>query len=252
MKGNPIKGANYLIKGFGLILQPKLRLFVLVPLLINTTIFALLIFFTLGQFNDWINNLLNWFPDWEWLSFIRTFIWTLVFTLLLIVVTYSYSMIANLIASPFYGLLAEKTEELLTGQEINASETFLQAIKDTPRIIAKEIHKLMYYLHRALLVLILSVIISFIFPPISTLLWFLLGAWMMSFHYCDYPMDNHKHSLTTVKSAIAYHRLTSLGFGSAVMFGTMIPFVNFIIIPAAVCGATVYWVDQLSGNEALE
>jgi hypothetical protein len=45
--------------------------------------------------------------------------------------------------------------------------------------------------------------------------------------------------------------MTSLGFGSGVMLGTMIPIVNFIIMPVAVCGATVYWVEQLSDRKTV-
>jgi CysZ protein len=71
---------------------------------------------------------------------------------------------------------------------------------------------------------------------------------MMSLQYCDFPMDNHKHSLNDVKAAIASRRMTSLGFGGAVMFGTMLPLVNFVIMPAAVCGATVYWVEELQAT----
>ncbi|MEE8057747.1 MAG: sulfate transporter CysZ [Pseudomonadales bacterium] len=250
MHGNPVTGIHYLVKGFNLITQPGLRWFVLVPLLINTVIFAALITLSLVQFSEWIDQLMGWLPDWEWLDFIRWILWPLIVGLLLVVVMVSFSIIANLIASPFNGLLAEKVEELLTGKEIKAKETLWQALKDAPRAIGKEIGKLFYYLPRALLVTVLSLIFSVVFPPVATLLWFLLGAWMMSLQYCDFPMDNHKHSLAEVKKAINNNRITSLGFGSAVMFGTMIPIVNFIIMPAAVCGATVYWVEELKGAKS--
>lgn len=250
MNGNPATGARYLLSGFGLMLKPGLRLFVLLPLIINIVIFSVLIGLTMGQFGEWIGLLVAWLPG--WLEFIRWIIWPLAVGLLLVIVMYSFSIIANLIAAPFNGLLAEKTEELLLGREVVASETFSQAIKDAPRIIAKEIHKLLYYLPKVLLVAVLSLIFTFIFPPVATLLWFLLGAWMMSLQYCDYPMDNHKHSLAEVKKSIAGRRMTSLGFGSAVMLGTMIPVINFLIMPAAVCGATVYWVKELNTTEQLQ
>ncbi len=245
MAGNPVIGANYLAEGFQLITRPGLRLFVLVPLIINTIIFATLIALSVNQFSLWIDQLMGFLPDWEWLDFLRWIVWPLIVSLLLVVVMYTFSIVANLIASPFNGLLAEKVEELLIGDEVLARETFWQAIKDAPRVIAKEIHKLLYYLPRALVVAIISLVFTFIFPPVSTVLWFVFGAWMMSLQYCDYPMDNHKHSLSTVKKAIAGRRMTSLGFGGAVMLGTMIPVVNFIIMPAAVCGATAYWVKEL-------
>ena len=248
MNNNPALGVNYLMAGFGLITKPGVRLFVLVPLVINVVIFSVLIALSIEQFGDWIDQLMGWLPEWEWLSFLRWIIWPLVVALLLVVVMYSFSIVANLVASPFNGLLAEKVEELLIGEEVIAKETYLQTIKDAPRVIIKEIQKLLYYLPRALLVAILSLIFTFIFPPIATVLWFLLGAWMMALQYCDFPMDNHKHSLATVKKTIASQRMTSLGFGSAVMVGTMIPIVNLIIMPVAVCGATVYWVEQLKIN----
>lgn len=245
MKGNPARGFDYLVRGFKLLTIPELRLFVLVPLFINTAIFIVLITFSLGQFSGWIDQIMSWLPQWEWLDFLRWIIWPLAVSLLLVIVMYTFSIVANIIASPFNGLLAEKVEELLVGREVLGKETFTQALKDAPRSIGKEFHKILYYLPRAILVAILSLIFTFIFPPISTALWFLLGAWMMSLQYCDYPMDNHKHSLNNVKTAIGQHRMTSLGFGGAVMLGTMVPIVNFVIMPAAVCGATIYWVEEL-------
>jgi CysZ protein len=245
MNNNPATGMHYLTKGFSLITAPGLRQFVLIPLIINAIIFIVLISLSLGQFSIWIDQLMGWLPDWEWLDFMRWIIWPLVVSLLLVVVTYSFSILANLIAAPFNSLLAEKTEELLTGTQVSGKENFWQALKDAPRVILKEIHKLLYYLPRALLVAIVSLVFSFIFPPLATVLWFVFGAWMMALQYCDYPMDNHKYGLKAVKTAISKQRITSLSFGAAVMFGTMIPIVNFFIMPAAVCGATVYWVERL-------
>jgi CysZ protein len=51
-----------------------------------------------------------------------------------------------------------------------------------------------------------------------------------------------------MKNILAEKRLTSSGFGMVVMVGTMIPFVNFIIMPAAICGATAYWVEELKNK----
>jgi CysZ protein len=35
-----------------------------------------------------------------------------------------------------------------------------------------------------------------------------------------------------------------MGFGGATLVGTMIPIVNFIVMPAAVAGATALWVGE--------
>lgn len=246
MKGNPVSGVNYLFRGVALLTQPGIRLFVIIPLIINIFIFITLISFSLNQFTSWIEQFMAWIP--EWLDFLRWIIWPFVIILLLTIVTYSFSIIANFIASPFNGLLAEKVEEMLTGTEVPASESFMQAIKESPKALLKEWQKLSYYLPKAILAGLFSLIFIFIFPPIVSLVWFLLGAWMMSLQYCDYPMDNHKFSLKQVLETIKKKRLTSFSFGSAVMLGTMIPFINFIVMPAAVCGATIYWVEELKND----
>jgi CysZ protein len=244
MKGNPGLGFRYLLRGLRLLTAPGIRLFVLIPLLLNITIFALLISLSVAQFNRWMRSLLAWLPD--WLDFLSWLLWPLAVLLLLVVVMYTFSVIANLIASPFNGLLAEKVEAQLTGQ--TAGGGLLDALKDAPRAIAKEFRKIGYYLPRAWLVLALSLVP--LLNLASPLLWFLLGAWMMALQYCDYPMDNHRYSLQQVRHRLGGERLTSLGFGAAVMLGTMVPGLNLLIMPAAVCGATIYWVERLRGGAA--
>ena len=241
MKGNPATGFNYLVRGFKLTLQPGLRLFVLIPLTINIVIFSVLIGLTISEFYGWIEAVMNWVPD--FLSFIRWVLWPMALVLILTVVMYSFSVIANLIASPFNGLLAEKVEELLTGKEVDGHETIGKALLAFPKSLCREISKIIYYLPLALAVLVISFVP--VVNAVAPVLWFLLGTWMMAIQYCDYPMDNNRRSFSAMKHAIASKRLTSLGFGAGVMAGTMIPVVNFIIMPAAICGATVYWVEEL-------
>ncbi|WP_339673130.1 sulfate transporter CysZ [Dasania marina] len=241
MKGNLLEGADYLAQGFKLITQPGLRLFVIIPLLINIGIFALLLSLTFQQFSQWIDDLMAWLPS--WLEFLRWIVWPLTVVFVLAISSYLFSTIANLIASPFNGLLAEKVEERLTGEPVNGPETFAQLLLMVPKSFAREFQKIMYYLPLALLALVITFIP--LINVISPLLWFLLGSWMMSIQYCDFPMDNNQRSFKAMKIALSQYRLTSSGFGMIVMAGTMVPLVNFVIMPAAVCGATIYWVEKL-------
>jgi CysZ protein len=56
-------------------------------------------------------------------------------------------------------------------------------------------------------------ILSFIpvLSLVAPVLWFLLGAWMMSIQFVDYPMDNHQLSFGDVKEAVRSRRLSSMG-----------------------------------------
>lgn len=233
--------SSYLTRGFRMLREPEIRLFVVMPLAINALVFALLMTLGFSMLGDGIATVIGWLP--EWLSFLSWILWPLAVVLVLAIAMYSFSTVANLIAAPFNGLLAEKVEEKITGKEVTGRETVASAIASFPRSIKREIQKLLYYLLFALLVLILSFI-----PPIapfSGVLWFLLGAWMLSLEYCDYAMDNHKLSFPESKRRLRAARASTLPFGLMVMVGTMIPVVNLFIMPAAVCGGTLLWVERL-------
>ncbi len=119
MGGNPIRGGGYLFRGFGMLMVPGLRQFVLVPMLINILLFALAIYLLVTQFSLWMEQLLAWVP--AWLSFIDWLIWPIFAILVLASVYFSFGLVANFIAAPFNGFLAERVEQRLRG-EVNFDE----------------------------------------------------------------------------------------------------------------------------------
>lgn len=221
--------------------HPRLRPFVLVPLTINVLIFGSLISWGLSNLIDWVNSWMAWLP--EWLSFLEWILWPIIGLTVALVTGYLFTAVALLIASPFNALLAEKAEELITGQPVQGLEGLGAALMSVPRGIFRELAKLVYYLPMALMVLIISFIPAV--NAIAPLLWLLLGAWMMSLQFVDYPMDNHQFSFKDVRIAVADRRLSSLGFGGMVAALASIPIVNFFVVPAAVVGATILYVEEL-------
>ena len=102
----------------------------------------------------------------------------------------TFSTIANWIAAPFSGLLAEQLEARLTGATPPDVGVF-GIMKDIPRIMKREWQKLARYLPRAI-VLLLLYFIPGVGQTVAPVLWFLFSAWMLAIQYCDYPFDNHK------------------------------------------------------------
>lgn len=54
-----------------------------------------------------------------------------------------------------------------------------------------------------------------------------------------------------MRQALRQNKLTNLQFGALVSLCTMVPLLNLLIMPVAVCGATALWVDRyrhLSGT----
>ncbi|MFT4518955.1 MAG: CysZ protein [Halioglobus sp.] len=242
MEGNVSQGSDYLIRGAKMLGHPSLRLFVVVPLVINILIFGTLLTLGYGYLAELMDSMLSRIPS--WLSFIEWILWPLIGITVSLISGYLFTSIALIIASPFNSLLAEKAEELITGQPVNSLEGLGAALMEVPRSIVREISKLVYYIPMALFVLVATFIPGInAFAPV---MWFLLGAWMMSIQFVDYPMDNNKLTFSDVKNAVRSRRLSSMGFGGLVAICAGIPLVNFFVVPAAVVGATLLWCEELN------
>lgn len=235
------KGINHLIKGVGLIMQPRLRRFVLVPLGINVALFVALIGLMGYWFGELINYLLSFLPG--WLSWLEYVLWPVFAATTLLLVFYTFALLANLIAAPFNGLLAEAVEKHLTGQSLDDVGGWREALKDLWPSLKSELVKLRYFIVRAIPLLILLIIPGI--NIVGTFLWLLFSAWMLTIEYMDYPMANHRLLFPEQQQRLKQRRLLGLGFGGSVTLLTMIPVVNFIAMPAAVAGATSAWVRDL-------
>ena len=237
--GQPLSGLGYLLKGIQLLRHPQLRVFVLIPLLINVLIFASAFWFLFSSITTWIESYMQDLPTFlSWLSYI---LWPIIIFTILFSFSFIFSTIANLIAAPFNGLLAEKTEILLTNSTIN-DDGWKDIFKDLPRILKRECQKWLYFLPRMLGCLILF-FVPVIGQTLAPIVWFIFAGWMMAIQYADYPFDNHKVSFLTMRKTLATRFGKNITFGMIISFCTTIPLVNFIIMPIAVCGATAAWVD---------
>jgi len=218
--------------------RPGVRRYVAIPLLINVLLFGGALWAGAGQIVGLVESNL---PGWlEWLS------WVLVPLLVIIVAVagfFLFNVLANLIAAPFNGLLAEAIEVELGGRP-RPGGGWRGMLRDLGVTIGSELRKALYMLLRAVPLLVLLWVPGI--NVVASLLWLVLGAWMMAVAYGDYPMANHGLGFAAQRPLLAAQRWTTLGFGAAVMVALGIPLLNFLVIPAAVAGATVMWVDHLA------
>ncbi|GLX76901.1 sulfate transporter CysZ [Thalassotalea insulae] len=230
-------GAGYFIKGFELIRLKGIRRFVFIPLIVNLLLFSVAFYFMFLQLDVYLLKLEQWLPD--ALSWLTTAIWPVAVLFLLVMFSFIFSSVANWLAAPFNGLLAEKIEALLTNTRPPAGSA-LNVIKDVPRTLSREWCKFRYYLPRAAGFFILY----WLLPVIGQVLWFLFLAWMMAVQYKDYAFDNHKINFDEMKIALKQHKGLSYSFGIAVAIFSMLPIINLVVMPVAICGATALWVDH--------
>lgn len=239
-------GIHYFAQGCKLVREPGIKRYVILPLLLNIVLMGGAFWWLFSRLSSWIPAIMSSVPQWlQWLNYL---IWPLAVVSVLLVFGYLFSTIANWIAAPFCGLLAEQLEARLTGA-VPPNTGISDVLKDTPRIMKREGQKFCWYLPRALLLLVLYLIPG-IGQTLAPILWFLFSAWMLAMQYCDYPFDNHKVAFKTMRQALRINKITQLQFGALVNICTLIPIVNLFIMPIAVCGATAMWVDYYRNQHA--
>lgn len=235
-----LTGFHHLRRGFLMLTHPQLRWFALLPIVINVAVFVGCVIFAINSLQRTVNYLITLLPS--WLNWLQDGLAIILYPLLVFTVIGVYLMLFNLISSflaaPFNGLLAERCEQVLCGTAQNGS--FKNMLLDLPRVFFREWEKLRYWLPRFVGLSIISLFI----PLIGQLLWLLFGAWMASIQYGDYPFDNHKISFRNMRHQLSSRTSVTLSFGLAIYAALMLPILNLLVMPAAVCGATIDFVEN--------
>lgn len=236
-------GIGYFIKGFELIRLKGVKRYVFIPLFVNLVLFSFAFYQLFFQLDQVMQTIQQWLPD--YMSWLTNVLWPVALLFLIFMFSFIFSSVANWLAAPFNGLLSEKMEELLLARRngrltIATSGSVAAVINDIPRTLSREWCKFTYYLPRALGFFLLYWII----PVVGQVLWFLFLAWMMAVQYKDYPFDNHKISFNEMKRDLTANKGLSYSFGMTTAIFSMIPLVNLVVMPVAICGATALWIDH--------
>lgn len=231
------KGTRALARAFSLLNQPGVRVYVIIPLLINLLLFGALVWYGYSLFTPFVDWLMSFVPG--FLDFLETLVWLFFGVLAAVTVFFAFTPVANIIAAPFNALMSEKIEAHLTGRPVSSDVSFVQMAIDA---IGSQLRKLVYIMLWALGLFLVSLIP--VVNMIAPVLWVVFGSWLLSLEYFDYPMGNHDLVFAEQKRRLAERRGLSLGFGGGIMIMTSIPIVNFFAMPVGVAGATLLWVEQ--------
>jgi len=224
---NPLLAINSFVQGVKLLGDPKLRKFVLIPVFINLVLYG--VAFALGYF--YLADIIEHFIP-GWLQWLRWIVWPLFFISFFIAGGFTFTVLANLIAAPFYGMLSATARAMISGEAATITEA------PWPKVIKAELKRAAYLGGRAIPLVILSII-----PGINVLapvLWALFGAWGMALEYMAYPLENAGILFSEQRKLIGSVRWGALSFGGLAVAGLALPVINLIVAPAAVIGATIY------------
>jgi CysZ protein len=233
---NPMLAIGYLIKGFKLLVSPGLRKFLAIPIFINFVLYSAALYIGYYYLGEVINQFIP-----SWLQWLRWLLWPLFFISFFIIGFFTFTVLANLLAAPFYGKLSAKTLAVVTGQN--------DVMTDPPltKVMVAELKRAAYFGSRALPLVILSIIpgVNFIAP----FLWALFSAWGMALEYMAYPLENRGVLFSEQRRLIKTIRVGALSFGGLAAIGLTVPLFNILVAPAAVIGATIY-MNDVGKNES--
>lgn len=244
------RGFFLLLRGSRLFIRyPRLLKLVLIPFLINVATFSLAVYFGLQFFHDFVVNLLPQGDAWYWVV-IYYALWVTVGLLTLVLVFFCFTVVGNLIASPFNELLSERIESLLL-PEAEAEPFSLRAFgRDMLRVWSVELKKMSLFVVAMLLLLLLNFL-----PVVGNLLYgvlaVLLTLFFLALEYFAFVHERKKRDFRYQRQYLMQRKQLVLGFAVGVLLMLAIPFLQLVCIPLAVAGATLLWCEEKAGHRLI-
>lgn len=242
--------------------KPRLVLYMLIPFLINVMVFVGVVYLGLDFFGSTAAAYIPQGEAWYW-TLLSWLFWVIAVLLTVILVFFSFTVVGNLIASPFNDLLSERTEALLTGSDIDEAFSWRQFFSDAGKSILMEARKMWVFVLVMLMILPLNLVPG-IGNAVYTMLALGLTLFFLCVEYLSFVMVRKHQFFQEQRQFIFSRKFLMLGFGCGVLAVLAIPLFQFFCIPLAVIGATRLWCDEqgltqgkmrqdrLSGNDGAE
>ncbi|MEA3362431.1 MAG: EI24 domain-containing protein [Thermodesulfobacteriota bacterium] len=221
--------------------QPGLLKYLAMPFLINLLVFTATVYFGLDLFQGMLDT---YAPSTDvWYGVLLYYLaWLVASLLTAVIVFFSFTIIGNLIASPFNELLSERTEILAGGSLADAPFNLSRFWKESRYAIIVEIKKMVVFV----VCMLLLFGINFI-PGIGSLIYAVLAPaftlFFLAVEYMAFVLMRKQLSFTEQRRYIFKRPILMLGYACGVFCMLAIPFVQFFCIPLAVVGATLLWCD---------
>lgn len=230
----PLRGAGFMAKNKTLIPLA------VIPVILNTILFALFFFLSLKYFNKWLTSILPQSEEWYWVALIYLLMIVLIIVLLLAIVL-AFVAVANILASPFNDALSAKTEMIITGRK-DEPFSISAVIKEVGRTIVEELKKILFYLVAMGVIFLFNLI-----PVIGSVIYVVLGSALTVFwlglSFLDYSFARKQYKFGQKLKFIKAHPATSFGFGLSIFVGVLIPVFNLFFFPIAVVGGTLLYLE---------
>jgi CysZ protein len=230
----PVRGARFLAG------HPRLIPLALIPVGLNTLLFAFFFWLATSRFGGWLEALLPQKDVW-YMVVLYYFMWVVLVVGLVLMVVFLFTAVANILASPFYDALSSRTEEIVTGRKDDTPFSLNALLPEIGRTVIEELKKIAFYLGIMLLVLALN-LIPLIGPILASVLGALVTITWLGFEFLDFNFGRHKMRFGQKMAYVRAHRRQVGGLGLSLMAGVLIPLFNLVYFPMAVVGGTLMFL----------
>lgn len=230
------------MQGFSLLRQRPFRSLVIVPLAINFALYAVAVWLSIRYFSVFMESFLP-----QWLGFLKWVLWPVFGLVFLFLVSFTFTLVANVLGAPFYGILAER---LLGEQGLLSEARRPSAVRSAFAGMAMEARRVTAYLLRAIPFLLL-----FLIPGLNVaapFLWLAYSAWSLAQDYYSYPLDALGIDYVEQQRMMRSLRSDRLVFGGLVQLGLTVPLLNVLVSPVAVAGATQCVIARMKSHRAID
>ncbi|SEA81976.1 CysZ protein [Desulfuromusa kysingii] len=236
------RGFSYPLRAFKFFRRkPSLLKYLAIPFFVNLLVFTVTVYFGLDFFQGLLEAYAPSTDVWYGI-FLYYLAWTFGLLMTIVVVFFSFTVIGNLIASPFNELLSERTEGVIIGVHDDTPFSLGRFLKESKDAMLVEMKKM--------LVLVLCMVLLFginFIPVIGSVLYAILAPaftlFFLAVEYMAFVLMRKQLSFAEQRRYIFRHPVLMLGYACGVFCMLAIPFIQFFCIPLAVVGATLLWCD---------
>jgi uncharacterized protein involved in cysteine biosynthesis len=148
-------------------------------------------------------------------------------------------LFANVVSAPFLDALSKRVESIETGGVYDPGDTGWSAIVgEARRTMANELQRLIFFVGVWLVIVLGGIVIpggQLVAPPL--LLAF--TAIFLPLDYAGYALDRRQISFASRRRWVSSNLPTMAGFGAAAVATSLIPGLNFLLLPTLVVAGTL-------------
>lgn len=217
--------------------------FFIIPFLLNLILLSFLVFAAWQYLYPYLLSNIPAGNEW-YIVFIQRIASFLFLVVSSAVVLLLYSITGSILSAVFYDFISEKTEVIITGEQLDEPFSFKLMLEDMKRIIFNVL-KMIVFLLLINGVLFFINFIPFVGSFIYTVLSFLTVSFFFGFQFFEFTLDRKRLTFGQKLRITFKYKWLTCGTGVAFMLLTFIPVIGFLSIGAGVTAGTILYFEKI-------